>query len=224
MYKLEQITDDIYVQARPFNLFGFNIGVRMAIIRLNQGLLIYSPVKMNPQLVEEIRQLGEVKWILAPNAYHHLFAGHCQQAFPEAALYLAPGLEKKRSDLIPKAILLDQQDFPWSQELESAAIKGMPKFNEYVLFDKRSNTLICCDLIFNLHNPQGLMTRLYHLFMCPANRPAVSRVFRAMIKDKAAFTNSLKPALNFPTEKIIMAHGLIINEKGQTILKELWLD
>ena len=68
MYKLEQITADIFVQARPFNLFGFKIGVRMAIIRLQDGLLIYSPVKMNPPLIEEIRLLGEVKWILAPNA------------------------------------------------------------------------------------------------------------------------------------------------------------
>lgn len=57
----------------------------MLVARLNSGgLLLYSPVRMQPELVKWLADLGEVKWIVAPDQNHVFWVGETVKQYPDA--------------------------------------------------------------------------------------------------------------------------------------------
>lgn len=57
----------------------------MHVLRLEGGsLLVHSATRLGGEAMEELRALGEVRWLLAPNHFHHLGLSAYREAFPEA--------------------------------------------------------------------------------------------------------------------------------------------
>ena len=57
-----------------FKFFKVPFSTRMTVIRLqNGGLWVHSPTKPNDNLLFEIKQLGEVKHLIAPNVLHYSY-------------------------------------------------------------------------------------------------------------------------------------------------------
>lgn len=70
----------------------------MTIVRLNSGaLLLHSPVRLTEDLGKELDALGQVKYVVAPNKFHHLHVGDYVRAYPGAEFYAASGLPEKGS-------------------------------------------------------------------------------------------------------------------------------
>ncbi|MET0275096.1 MAG: DUF4336 domain-containing protein, partial [Phenylobacterium sp.] len=81
-------------------VIGFRYPTRMAVVRLDgRGLWIWSPVALSAGLRSELEALGEVRHVVAPNTLHDLFLGEWRQAYPQALLHAAPGLQPRRPDL-----------------------------------------------------------------------------------------------------------------------------
>jgi hypothetical protein len=57
---------------------------------------------------------GRVRFIVAPNRFHHLFVPDWQKAYRDAQTFCAPGLDTKRADLKFTAILGDDPPAAWS--------------------------------------------------------------------------------------------------------------
>ena len=97
---LQALAPNLWHTTHHFKANGLAISSRMTVVRLASGKLwLHSPVPFTPALQAELKALGEVGTIVAPNKMHHLFAGECAALYPEAQLYGAPGLRKKRPDL-----------------------------------------------------------------------------------------------------------------------------
>ena len=71
---------------------GFVFPTRMAVMRVGDGLALWSPVQPLPALRDAVSALGAVRWLVAPNRLHHLFLGDWAAAFPAAEIRAAPGL------------------------------------------------------------------------------------------------------------------------------------
>jgi hypothetical protein len=72
----------------------------MALIRLTDGSpFAWSPVRLSTALRREVDSLGAIRYLVSPNALHHLFLAEWKSAYPGARLYAAPGLQRKRRDL-----------------------------------------------------------------------------------------------------------------------------
>lgn len=67
-------------------LVGEIVEVRAVAVRLvDDGLLIVSPVRRAmPDTAEALRQLGEPRWLLAPNHFHNLGIASHLECFPDA--------------------------------------------------------------------------------------------------------------------------------------------
>jgi hypothetical protein len=66
-----------HMQAR-FTSAGMPVVSRMTVVRFEDGRLwIHSPVRFDEAVADQLRGLGEVAWIVAPNRFHHLFAKAC---------------------------------------------------------------------------------------------------------------------------------------------------
>ena len=72
---LRAIDTNLWVAEQPLNWMGFPVGARMSVVKLPAGLLLYSPISATPELRAEVEALGKPAFIVAPNKYHHLFAG-----------------------------------------------------------------------------------------------------------------------------------------------------
>ena len=76
---------------------GMRARVRMVVVALaGGGLWLHSPVAIDDALADALASLGEVREIVAPNRFHHLFAAAAKARYPAATLWGAPGLARKR--------------------------------------------------------------------------------------------------------------------------------
>src|SRR5512139_2579154 len=122
---LRQLAEDIWVAERPQRFYGLEVGTRMTVIRLADGsLLLHSPVSLDPNLRRELDAIGRVRFAVAPNRVHHLYAGEVRAAYPEARLWVAPGLDRKRPDLVFVGVLGDDAPAEWRTEVDQVFFRG----------------------------------------------------------------------------------------------------
>lgn len=97
---LKSHTDDVLTTDDEVRLPGMRFPVRMTVVRLRDGgLWLHSPVRCTEALAAEVAALGPVKYLVAPSLLHHLFIGEWAARFPEAKLWAAADLDRKRGDL-----------------------------------------------------------------------------------------------------------------------------
>lgn len=216
---LEPVAPGIWHQQHHFSVLGVRASSRMTVVRLADGKLwLHSPVPISAEMKAELAALGEVAFIVAPNRFHHLYAGDCAAAFPSAVLYGARGLAKKRPDLQMR-VLRDVPEPEWESELDQVLVEGMPALNETVWFHRASRTLIVTDLCQYVGGGVPLSARLYTGLMGVYRRLAVSRAVRLAIKDRAALARSVERILAWDFDRVILSHNLILERDAYAGVK-----
>lgn len=149
--QLKKIGEEIWTyEGITVSFYGFPYSTRMTVVRLRQQeLWIHSPEKWNEALRQELAALGTVKYLIAPNKLHHLFLPEWLEAYPDAKNYAAPGLIKKRPDILFDAELTDKAEVAWQAEIQQVIFHGSPFMEEVVFYHARSKSLIVADLIEN---------------------------------------------------------------------------
>ncbi len=213
---MQQLHSDLWVTGSPLRFLGLEIGTRMTVVRLpGTELLLHSPIAATPDLVREIAALGPVSYIVAPNRRHHRFVGEWQQVYPNASLYVAPGLETKRADLTIAGVLRDEPEPGWKDSLDQVLLGGFPIANEVVFFHPPSATLIATDLAFNYGSSSPPMTRLAFRLAGTYGRLSPTLLERILVRDRAAFRQSLERILEWPFERVVVAHGEVSETGGR---------
>lgn len=211
---MRQLDADLWIHETPLRFLGLEVGARMTVIRLPDAtLLLHSPVAAETELVREVEALGEVRHLVAPNRFHHLFVGDWKRACPEAAIYVAPGLETKRPELEIAAVLGDQPESGWRSALDQVLLGGFPLSNEVVFFHRPSATLLATDLAFHIGPTSAPLTRLAFRLGGSYGRLAPTLIERLLVRDREAFRQSLERILAWPFERVVVAHG-DVSEKG----------
>lgn len=147
---LEEFGPEIWIASGPqvTAALGFNYPTRMAVIRLaDRELFVWSPVALSDELKTELAALGTVRHLVAPNSLHDLFIASWKQAYPEARLYAAPGLQQKRKDLAFDAKIVDEAILPWTSEIAHIVMTGNVITTEVVFFHMKSGTVLFTDLL-----------------------------------------------------------------------------
>lgn len=211
---LEQIHADLWITDAPLRFFGLEVGARMTVVRLpDSKLLLHSPVAATPDLVNEVKALGPIAYLVAPNRFHHLYVSQWHEACPDALVYVAPGLETKRPDLETARVLTDEAEPGWADVVDQIVVQGFPLANEVVFFHRPSATLIATDLAFNIGSSSPPLTRLVFRIGGGYGRLAPTLLERVGVRDRSAFRQSLERILEWPFERIVVAHG-DVSEKG----------
>jgi hypothetical protein len=220
---IRKVAENIWVQEQSQKYYGLEVGTRMTIICLaDSQLLVISPIKTDAKNIEQINQLGKVTWIVAPNLYHHLYVADFQDAYPQAKLLVAPGLELKRKDLVVDQVLA-QDLIKFDNELEYCLFAGfkildIPKIsplNEVVFFHIKSKTLILTDTAFHFDNSFPLTTQLATRILGGYLTLSPTILEKLAIDNKTQLKQSIKTILNWDFERVIMAHGTIVEREGK---------
>ncbi len=223
---LEQLAENLWVAWRPQTFYGLPVGARMTVFRLTGGrLLLHSPVVLDPGLREELDALGRVCFAVAPNRVHHLHAGDVATVYPGTRLWVAPGLERKRPDLVFEAILGDDAPEEWRGEVEQVFFRGRPYENEVTFFHRASRTLVLCDLAFNFGPRAPQPTRFLMRLIRSYGYMGPSKLDPWLIRDRRAARESLERILAWDFDRVIVAHGDVLEHGGHETLRRgyAWL-
>lgn len=206
---------------------GFHYPTRMAVIRLTSGgLVVWSPTGLTDALRDEIGELGPVRHIIAPNILHHMSLPDWHAAFPEAQVHGLPGIEEKRPDVRFSSTLNDTAHPDWAAEIDQVIVPNSIA-DEAVFFHRDSGTVIFTDLLQNL--PSGWFTGwrglVARMDLMTGDLARVPRKFRMALRPKDIVRKRIAQIQEWPTERVLMAHGTPVTERSETFLKQAfaWL-
>lgn len=223
---LKKFVNHIWTAETDLKMYGVELGARMTVIDIDgQGsLFVHSPIKMTEKLKQELDSIGQVKYVVAPNKWHHLFISDFKLAYPSAQFFCAPGLEKKRSDFKFDAVINSAQNYPWNTSLQHKLIEGVPIFNEVVFFHPETKTLVLTDLAIHICESPSFYSRLVLKLLGSFGKFGWANLEKIIyIRDKAAFKTSIENVLLWDIEKILLTHGKPVLSEGKRLLKEAFI-
>ena len=202
---------------------GFRFPTRMAVIRLpgEGGLWVWSPVALTQELRAAVDELGPVRHLVAPNNLHHTFLAEWATAYPDAKVHAAPGLTAQTAGTQIQSILGDDPVPAWRGVLDQVVVNGNRITTEVVFFHRASATVLVTDLVQQIpqgwfHGWRAIVARL-DLMTAPV--PSTPRKFRLAMTDKVAAREAIARILDWPFEKLVIAHGSPMDQGGRAALQ-----
>jgi hypothetical protein len=233
---LKPVAPDIWIVDGPIIRFGMPwpkmpFPTRMTIIRTAGGdLFVHSPTPLVPELRAEIERQGRPRWIIGPNRIHYWWIPEWREGFPDAEIYLAPGIVKQSKGRIDFASrrLEGRTGYPWDNEIATLPVSGS-YMTEVVFFHRASRTLILTDLIENFEPAKlqswwmRLLTRLGGVQDPNGQMPRDMRLTFA--RRKAELRAAVQTMISWAPERIILAHGRWYDRDGTGELRRAfrWL-
>ena len=224
----EYVKNQIWILEYPIRFAGMDLFARTTIIKAdNDDLIIHDPCKIDDAIKNEIDSLGVVKFINAPGTYHHLFVTDFQEKYPNAETFVCPGLEKKRPDIKFDWILGSKPDPRWEGILEQSIIEGTRYISEVAFFHKPSKTLILVDLLENIgdnyrHKAGLLLQFWWKVVLRMWNNPKAAPEYQMGWGKKKIVKIGLNKILSWDAERVILAHGVNIENNVNNTLRTAW--
>lgn len=215
----------LWIVETPLRFYGIEVGSRMSVCRLSNevgSLWVHSPIKLDEGLKGELDQLGPVRFVVCPNKLHHLFVGDYFVAYPNAQVYAAPGLREKRPELPFRGVLGDAPEPGWAQDFDQTVFQGDRQLQEVVFFHRISRTLILADLVQSARPDSPLLTRLVTRLNGTYGAPGPPLPIKLGFRDKVAARAALERVLSWDFERIIIAHGQVVETSGKAVLRRAY--
>lgn len=217
---LTPIAPGIWHAQRDMRVAGMTMNARMTVVQLaDGGLWLHSPVLVDDALRAQLDAIGPVRYIVAPNKAHHLFAKKCLALYPQAHLFGAPGLEEKRPDLTMTTLAAAAPP-EWAGQIDQVFMAGIPLLNETVFFHVASGAAIFTDVCQKWTRPMGWKEALFARLTGVRNTLTVPRTIRLLVKDKAAARTSALQVLAWPVQRVVVAHDSVVETDAHAALKQ----
>ena len=207
-HTIEHVADGVHTARAPQGFFGLELGARMTLLETDAGLLVHSPIAIDPAAVLPV---GTPRWVLAPNLFHHLYVGPWLDADIEG--WAAPGIVKKRDDVTFHGTV-ESDIQPFGDDIRVLPISCLPISNEVVVLHRPSRTLVVTDLVFNLSASAPWLTRLAMRALWAYPGCCTSLLERVAMKRDAA-RRDLTEILSWDFDRVIMSHGEVIETGGK---------
>ena len=216
---LNKVDKNIWnIEGDEVKMFMIPFQTRMTVIRLSGGKLwLHSPIALNNERLNIVKQLGDVSYIVAPNIFHYLYIRDWLKQFPSAKLWGAKGLSEKRPDLSFSGTLKESPEPGWVKEIDQLYFQGSKVLSEVVFLHKQSKTVIMTDLIQNHdRNKEVFFWKIVKNFIGVLSpNGGVPRDLKMTICDKKAARKSLSKLLSWEFDRLIIGHGLCMESRAK---------
>jgi hypothetical protein len=218
---LTPIADDLFGFEQDLRLPGMLLPTRTTVMRLSDGkVLVHSPLAIDDARAKAIEAIGEVSYLVAPSCIHFLFLKAAMDRWPKARVFGAPGLEKKKGMGAVSFERLPAEGAPdaFGGDLVVRRVEGFPYIGEHVFLHPKTRTLVCTDLVFNVHEARGLGAPIFLRLVGAWKELAQSRVWRLLARERAAASRSVADVLAWDFDRIVMGHGSVVEKDGRAQL------
>ena len=224
---IEFVPEQIWVHEYPVHYAGCEFNARMSVVKISDTtLMLHSPCEIDAATKEAISSLGDVVCIVAPGSYHHFHIPSAQAAFPDADTYICPGVERKRPEIDFDWFLGDRPPELWQGTLDQVLVRGNKFIWEVALLHKPSKTLLLVDLIENFTDETPDVNWILKLWWKAVfhmwDNPKPAPEYQMGWKDKAAARASLQKILEWDFDKIVLAHGDLIETNAKETSMRAW--
>ncbi len=217
---LTNITPGVWEAFSDVRFMGMPMNARTTIASLSDGLFVCSPGALNDDLRREIDALGEVRAIVAPNRFHHLFIQDWRTAYPDASVHVPESLKKKRPDLANVHSLGASEI---ASEIAQQHMAGFPAIDETWFFHRPSGTLIDTDLMHNTHEEPRWYPRMAWRALGSWKKFGPSALERMLIRDREGFAESLEKVLEWDIDRVVVAHGEVLEDSDpKARIRDSW--
>ncbi len=209
--RLQSVGRQIWVADRELLFAGVRFPARMVVAANEAGdLLCYSPVGLDEATTEALAGIGDVRWIIAPNRHHTLFAHEYLQRFPAARMVaVAP--------IGDCAVQIADSPINFGVGFESALVNLRRDYRELVIYHDLSETLILADLLFNIQSGDRRLEWVLRLNGA-WRRAGHTRVQRLLVmRDRQGLGEFYRWALARPFVQITMSHGQVIKHDAREV-------
>jgi len=213
---LKKIDEGLWDVSSPVRFLGLGMKTRTTVVQLaGGGLLVHSPGALSHELRTALDGLGNVVGIIAPNRFHHLWVNDWREAFPDAECHVSPGLPSRRKDLADAPLLTDAAAPLWSPDMDQEVLGGLPALGEVIFLHRPTRTLIGTDFVQNMHEDPSAIARTMWRMAGNWKQFGPSRLERLLCRDRTALKASLETILSWDFDRVVMAHGEILNAGGK---------
>ncbi len=223
------IADDVWIVDGPVIRFGMPwpkmpFPTRMTIVRIGGDLFVHSPTALDPGLRQAVEGLGTPRWIVGPNRIHYWWLPDWHAAYPDAAMYLAPGLREhaRRPVDFEATELTAETGWPWDDTIATLPVAG-GFMTEVVFFHRPSRTLVLTDLIENFEPGKlggCLMRWATRLAGVQDPRGSMPRDMRLTFrKQRPALKAAVERMIAWDPARIVLAHGRWYDRDGAAELR-----
>lgn len=209
---MRTLAPGLSVAEAPQRFVGLEVGARMTVLETGGGLLVHSPIDIDP---EQIASLGTPRWVVAPNKFHHLHAGRWIHAGLEG--WAAPGVPEKRPELNFTGVF-DGDQQPFGDAIGVFPLRCFPFSNEVVLLHRPSRTLVVTDLVFHFAPTAPWVTRAAMACLCGYPGCSTTLLERVGFHRETA-RREIGALLALDFDRLIMAHGEVIETGGREALR-----
>lgn len=217
------VPDSIWVTERPVWFSSVRLRSRTTIVRLSgDALWVHSPCPPTDDVCAALDALGEVRWIVVPNRFHHLQAPATAARYPNA-LVVGPKSAAARNPHVSLTMGTDNPAYIRSvPELAPIQLRGVPFLDETVFFHPASGSLIATDLVMAAcahdHWTWRMAARVCGRYEKVGTPPDVRMHARA----STAVAESIAQIRSLPLQQILVAHADPITDRPAEQLAEAW--
>jgi hypothetical protein len=217
------VPDAILASERPVWFGGVRLRSRTTVVRLAGGALwVHSPGPPTDDVCAALDALGEVRWIVVPNRFHHLQTPATAARYPKAVV-VGPKTALARNPKVSLAMGADDPAYVRATpELTPIQLRGVPFLDETVFFHPASGSLIAADLLISAgardHWSWRMAARLLGRYGKIRTPPDVKWNTRA----STAVADSIAQLRALPLQRIRVAHADPITDRPAEQLAEAW--
>lgn len=212
MSLLRPVAPQVWIADQNHRMLGLALGARMTVVDLGGGRLwVHSPIAWTPALAAQIDALGQVAFLVAPNAFHHVYLPAWVEAYPRATVVGAEGVTGKRRDVDFAATLGGGITFDGLRQQHV----GGSMLDETVFLHEPTGTLISCDLFENFQTCDHWATRTYLKVGGVYGKPGLHPVIRLVYRDRKRARADVAKVLEWDFDRVIISHGAIVTEGAQ---------
>jgi hypothetical protein len=217
------VPGSIWATERPVWFSGVRMRSRTTVVRLaGDALWVHSPCAPSDEVCAALDALGEVRWIVVPNRFHHLQTPAAAARYPNA-LVIGPKTAVARNPRVSLTMSANDPAYVGATpELTSIQLNGVPFLDETVFFHSATRSLIAADLLISAcardHWTWRFAARVWGRYENAKTPPDVRWSTRA----NAAVAESIAQLRALPLERILVAHADPITDRPAQRLAEAW--
>lgn len=217
------VPDSIWVSERPLWFSGVRLRSRTTVVRLASGALwVHSPGEPTDEGCASLDALGDVRFIVVPNLFHHLQASTFAARYPQALVVGPKSAEERNPRVRVHVGPSDPTYLDAAPDLAPFHLDGVPFLDETVFFHAPSGSLIAADLLMSAcardHWTWRAAARIWGRYERNLTPPDV----RSKTRPSAEAAESIARMSKLPIERILVAHADAITDRPAEQLVEAW--
>jgi hypothetical protein len=187
---------------------------------VNGSLCVLAP-SPDADAQRDVTALGPVRFLVAPNSFHYGGLAGWSARFPDASLWLAPGLAARRPELPAGSEIREGAALPFADALAHTVLDSGRGVAEVAFLHRPSRTLILTDACFHIREAPRARDRLGLRLLGALGRFGPSRTARAiLLRDRAAVRAWVERLCAWDFARVVVSHGDVLEPGGPDALRE----